>query len=353
MRKLRVKICHYVMGAIGVCLLSAALPGAAWCAARPLGKRQILGLLQGGVASQRIARVVKIRGIGFTPTAAFFRALTRDGAQPVLIEAIRNAPRRRRREVAARVPTPAAPPLSSEALQYAEQYAAAQQSFEEGKQLLQQRRWPEAESDMRKTVNLDPMNIEAHFDLGYALSQEGRLREATGEYRRVLQLDPDSGAVHYDLAAALEKENDLSGAITQYRSAARLNPNDERPVYALGLALYKIGDWSGAVAAFEASLHLAPSDPDAHCALGLAQLHQHRLRDAIPELHEAVRLDPRNALAHAGLAGALLRQGFRQAALKEFQVAMALNPTNSGYREDFERLWHQIYPRSASREATP
>ena len=339
--------CDGKPGSVVFCLLLATLgSGTLWCASRPLKQRQIEGLLQGGVASTRIARVVSARGIDFKPTPAVLRLLKSEGAQPALLDSLRDAGRREPRQVAHERLLPQPAPLSPEALHYAEQYAAAQQHFEHGKQYFEQQRWSDAELEMEKAVALDPMNIEAHFDLGFAQSREGKLREATAEYRRVLELDPDAGAVHYDLGVALEREHNLSAATQEYRQAVRLDANDERAAYALGVALYEQGQWAGAEDEFRMALRLVPGDAQAHCALGLAQLNQRRVDDAIPELYEAVRLSPQDALAHAGLAGALLRKGNREAALKEFQVALTLNPANSDYRDDFQRLWRQLYPRA-------
>jgi tetratricopeptide (TPR) repeat protein len=337
-----------------VCLLFVAVwSRTLWCAPKALDRRQIEGLVRGGVASQRIAGIVQVRGIDFTPTAAFLRVLKTEGARPVLLESVREAGRRLSREARQGPLAQPEPPLSAEARRYAQEYAEAQQAFDEGKHFFQQQRWREVEAQMQKATDLDPTNIEAHFDLGYALSQQGKLPEAIAEYRQVLQLDPDAGTVHYDLGVALEKTQKLDAAIREYRQAVRLNPSDERAAYALGEALYERGDWPSAAAEFRAALRLAPTDADAYCALGLAQLHRRRVNDAIPELYEAVRLNPQNALAHVGLAGALLRKGDRQAALKEFQVAIALNPANSGYRADFQKLWRQLYLAPARSESNP
>ncbi|HTV55732.1 MAG TPA: tetratricopeptide repeat protein [Terriglobia bacterium] len=340
---------------LSVCLLIAIVwSGLVWCAPKALDQRQIQGLVRGGVASQRIAHIVQVRGIDFRPTAAFLRTLKAEGARPVLLETVQAAGRRLWREAPQQPPAQLVPPaLSPDAVRYAQQYADAEQAFNQGKQFFQQQRWPEVETEMQKAAELDPANIEAHFDLGYALSQQGKLPQAIAEYRHVLQLDPDAGTVHYDLGVALEKDRELGPAIYEYRQAVRLNPNDERAAYALGEALYERGDWPGAAVEFQAALRLVPTDADAYCALGLAQLHQRRVNDAIPELYEAVRLNPQNALAHAGLAGALLRKGDRQAALKEFQVAIALNPANSGYRADFQKLWREHYLSPPRADANP
>jgi Flp pilus assembly protein TadD len=332
-----------LMRGLVLLLLGTVYAGAAWCVAKPLSRRQVEGLVRGAVASQRIAHLVSTRGVDFTPTSGFLRLLKTEGAQPVLLERLEQAGHRLPREARQRRAAPAAPLLSPQAVHYALEYAEAQRDFEQGTQAFRNQQWPDVEKEMKRATQLDPMNIEAHFDLGYALSQQQKLPQAINEYRRVLQLDPDSGAVHYDLGVALEKEHDLNAAIPEFRQAARLDPSDERAAYALGAALYDQNDWPGAAAELRNAVRLAPTDANAHCALGLAELHQHRVDDAIPELSEALRLNPQNALAHAALAGALLRKGDRRAALKEFQVAVALNPANSAYRNDLQNLWRQLH----------
>jgi Flp pilus assembly protein TadD len=325
----------------------------AWCASKPLQRRQIEGLVRGGVASQRIARIISVRGIDFTPTSAFLRLLKREGAQPVLLNSLEQADYRVTRKTRRRLAVQPVSLLSPEAVRYAEQYAQTRRDFDLGKQFFRQQQWVDAEMEMKRVAQFDPMNIEAHFDLGYALSHEGKLPEAISEYRRALQLDPDAGPVHYDLGVALERQHNLDAAVYEYRQASRLDPNDERAAYALGAALYEKNDWAGATAQLRDAIRLAPRDANAHCALGLAELHQHRIDRAIPELYQALHLNPRDALAHAALAGALLRKGYRQAALKEFQVAVALNPANSGYRNDFQNLWRQLYLPPARSAANP
>jgi len=59
---------------------------------RALSKPQIIALLQGGVLSERIAAIIKERGIKFTPTADDLDDLRAAGADAELIAAIQQAP---------------------------------------------------------------------------------------------------------------------------------------------------------------------------------------------------------------------------------------------------------------------
>jgi Flp pilus assembly protein TadD len=328
--------------------IALTAPVRGWPAVKPLDKRQVIGLVEGGVASPRIARLVSERGLSFDVTPDFLRFVENKGARNSLLDALRNAKQ------------PAPPPAAEapvaenpQAVAYAQNYQQAKSSLQEGKRDVFQKRWPEAEAEMRKVVQIDPRNVQARSALAYVLSQEGQWNAAIGEYRRALDLDPDQAPVHYNLGVALDKEHRPDKAIVEYRQAVKLDANNEKAVYALGVDLYGEGEWLAAAAEFTSALRLAPADSDAHCGLGLAELHQQNVDAAIPELQEALRLNPQNAEAHAGLGGALLRQGKHRAALEQFRVASALEPADASYRADFLELARQLHSDPPHPSANP
>ncbi|MGH9447395.1 MAG: tetratricopeptide repeat protein, partial [Terriglobia bacterium] len=304
---------------------------------KPLDKRQVVGLVEGGVASQRIAQIVGMRGLSFDVTPDFLRLLRSKGAKDGLLVALQNA------KQPALPPEPEPTAESPAAVGYADDYQNAELSLKKGKQDFLQRHWAQAEKEMRKVTQLEPSNVEARSALGYVLSREGRWNAAIAEYRRALALDPDQGPVHYNLGVALDKEHHLRQAIVEYRRAIKLDANDAKAYYAVGVDLYQEADWPGAAAEFRDALRLQPRDSNSHCGLGLAELHEQNVDAAIPELREALRMNPQNAQAHAGLGGALLRKGKQRAALQEFRVAAALQPADASYQADFQQLWRQLH----------
>ena len=56
---------------------------------RPLGQSQVLGLVKGGVASERLAKLVQQRGINFKPAEQYLEELREAGAEEVLLKTLR------------------------------------------------------------------------------------------------------------------------------------------------------------------------------------------------------------------------------------------------------------------------
>ena len=52
------------------------------------------------------------------------------------------------------------------------------------------RRWPEAEAEFRKLLDLSPDNDYAHYALGRTLEKQGRDTEANGHYKLASSMNP-------------------------------------------------------------------------------------------------------------------------------------------------------------------
>ncbi|MGH9405185.1 MAG: tetratricopeptide repeat protein [Terriglobia bacterium] len=317
-------------------IFTAALFASALLAARPapLSEDQIAGLLRGGVASERIADLVKARGVSFPVSSRVLQALREDGAQSVLL--------RQLEQPSARSTAPDAMPRrdpgpASQALQYRNK----------GEDLLRRGLLSASEAALRKSVDLSPIDAAAHFYLGQALSEEGRAEGAIAQYREAILLAPDSAPARFDLGNELVKKRDYQGAIAEYREALTLEPADARAHYALGRALYEAGSDSEAAAELHEALRLDPESEESHLALGLVLARHKDMNGAIRQYELALKTAPGDAAAHADLSFALLAKGDSKAAIDQMRAAALLAPDDLSYQASYRKLTSRGDPSEA------
>ena len=357
---------------------------------KPLGERQLQGLVNGGVDSHRLALLVANRGIDFKPSQQFLESLQKAGAEDVLIQAIRRAERRNQSEVtsaarSARTPAPekiegpplaaapadgagpvrsdgivkqaigSAPPTQAEAgeraaITTAEAAAPAGtqavlgQALARAAEFEQGQSWSEAEGAYRAALKLEPANASAHLGLARALDQEKKWDEAIAEYREAARLNPADLQAHLGLGLTLVEKQDWNGAVAAYRQALRRSSNDPELYKKLGEALYGKGDLSSSVDAFRTAASLKPADARVRNSLGLALCGLGDVDGALAAYREAVTLDPKYAEAYNNLGDALLKKGDRRGALEAYHQAFELAPDNSTLGASYQAILKQLNP---------
>lgn len=375
-------------------VLSAALCLTAWSAPpqasdKPLGQRQLEGLVNGGVDSLRLALLVANRGIDFEPTQQFLKVLQKAGAQEVLIQAIKDAKRRGPAAVVAKAPVPAPTgkavtaaiavthpggpgsvaadgtskePLpstnSAPMVQPAPQpdngavtsAAAAQpqpvlaQELARAADLEQHRSWSEAEETYRAALILEPDNASTHLGLARVLGGQSKWDDAIAEYREALRLRPDDPQAHRALGLALAEKQDWDSAIPEYREALRGRSADSELEQKLGEALYAKGDLTGSASALRAAATLEPDNAKVRNILGLCLYGLGDLDGAIAAYREAVSLEPKYAEAYNNLGDALLKKGDRRGALEAYHRAFELAPNSSTLGASYQAILKQLNP---------
>jgi tetratricopeptide (TPR) repeat protein len=157
------------------------------------------------------------------------------------------------------------------------------------------------ESLLRKAVDADKNDFEAHFNLALALSMQQKDGEAILELRRTLELKPGLYQADLNLGMLLLRGKQPADALPFLKEAADLRPNEARPNLYFAEALFATGD--------------------------AAQAEQH--------YRAAAGLDPKSAAAESGLARTLLRESKPGEAAEHFRAAAALDP---GYHDGLLEL---------------
>jgi tetratricopeptide (TPR) repeat protein len=91
-----------------------------------------------------------------------------------------------------------------------------------GYSLYLQRRWAEAEMNLKQAISLDSKHSRAHNNLALVLAQNGRLNDALAEFHKG---GSDRASAHANLAFVLTMERRWNEAREQYRLALAADPS--------------------------------------------------------------------------------------------------------------------------------
>jgi Flp pilus assembly protein TadD len=234
--------------------------------------------------------------------------------------------------------------------------------LKEGRGLLDQSRYREAEEVLRRAAALDASDPAIHYHLGLALLRQGKSEEAVSSLEKARALSPaPHPGVLYELGTAYLRtdrlepaEEALSSAVAlaprearfrlqlgwvhyqkiegeraeaEFRRAIELDPSGLGYFY-LGLAQSALGRLEPALGSYRKAIELAPGLLEAHLALGKTLVQTGRPEEAEPVLRRALKLDARAAEAHNQLGLLALGRGELKAAAREFEAALAADGTH-------------------------
>jgi tetratricopeptide (TPR) repeat protein len=170
-----------------------------------------------------------------------------------------------------------------------------------GELLEKQQKLPEAESELKQALALDPSS-DAVTGLANIYMRSGRLTEAEAALRKLIAAHPDQAEPHIQLGRVLAAEGKNDDAIPELQAAAKLAPADaalRRDLADLYLIAKK---YDQAESAYGGLLTVHPNDAELHQNLGKSLLEQKKFPDAQKEFLAAVTLKPDLGSAYGDLA---------------------------------------------------
>ena len=149
------------------------------------------------------------------------------------------------------------------------------------------------------------------------LVQMGQFEAGIGALRRAVELDLGDVEAHHLLGEALGVHGRWSDAAQEFRHAAGLVPEAARHQRQLGIALTRLDRHDEAAAALEKATSLDLGDVAAHEALAQIYEIQGRMEDALVEYRQASQLAPQEGECHRTVGEAFLRLGLVDEAVEE------------------------------------
>jgi len=127
--------------------------------------------------------------------------------------------------------------------------------------------YPEAVTELQKTVELSSDYALAFFNLGMAQAHAGQIDAAIATLTRALELDATNFDAAFNLGVAYLQKRDLEDAAGAFRKSITANPDFARGHRALGETLLYQGKIDEALAETRLAVELAPDEPEMHASL--------------------------------------------------------------------------------------
>jgi Flp pilus assembly protein TadD len=131
-------------------------------------------------------------------------------------------------------------------------------AVEEATELLQEERYREAMTELRRDLAEDPQNPYAFFFLGVTFFEIGELEPARDAYSACLKLAPAHLGARVALSHVLRSLGDTRGALREGMTALSQSPGDPDGLHAVGLAYHARGDVVSARKYLDAFLATGP-----------------------------------------------------------------------------------------------
>lgn len=136
--------------------------------------------------------------------------------------------------------------------------------YARGIALERMQRWQQAESDLKKALELKPNQPLVMNYLGYSWADQGvNLEKAVAMIQKAVDLRPTDGYIVDSLGWAYFRKGDYDNAVKQLERAAELRPDDPTINDHLGDALWHVGRQRESCFQWRHALRLDPEEPDA------------------------------------------------------------------------------------------
>lgn len=240
------------------------------------------------------------------------------------------------------------------------------------------KRFADAESFARKSVQIDPKNAVGWDRLGVALQARGVANSETEHsYRRAIELDPQFAVAYAHLARVLNKMNKYTEAAPLYDKAVEL-AKDPATLNLIADSLQGEQLWPQSEPVLKKALELDSSNPTSLLLMGRLLIVYRRYQEAEPYLKSATEVSnrafqPFNLLARAylgmdrfsdaeatyerasalagtgekkqlagvfgfeGVGDGYLKSNQKDKAVRAYQRALELDPNNSGAAQKLAR----------------
>lgn len=159
-------------------------------------------------------------------------------------------------------------------------------------------RYGDAEAIYSELLEANPRDWRLHFARGAARERLGRWPEAEADMRRALELSPEQPEVlNYLGYTWIDRGEHMQEGLAMIQRAVELRPASGAIIDSLGWAYFRMGDYAQALEHLEHAVQLEPADPTLNEHLGDVYWRLNRRIEARFQWRRALTLDPDNPQA--------------------------------------------------------
>jgi len=148
----------------------------------------------------------------------------------------------------------------------------SQMHFDEGLRLVAEGLYPQAVSELKLAIRINPNHAGARLELGLTYQKLDQLPKAIKAYLSALEIYPNFVAAYKNLGAAYDELGQFVDALKIYTKAIMLVPKDPELRNDIGLVYFNKGSYAEAIKAFRQALDIDSHSTRAHYCLGLVYL---------------------------------------------------------------------------------
>jgi len=191
---------------------------------------------------------------------------------------------------------------------------------------------PEAIELQQRAVNEHPTWGLMHRNLASVLTQNRNYKEAAVSFEKALELDPNDVESHYNLGLILSETQpdpaNLQKALDHFVRAIQLQPRFAEAHFSIGNVLYRAGKVDDAIVYFRNAVACDPRHARACNNLASLLGTKGEKEEPIKLYQQAINIDPNYIEAYRNLAEALLRNGNAPDATNVWRAALQKNPND-------------------------
>jgi len=194
---------------------------------------------------------------------------------------------------------------------------------------------PLAETYARKAVALEPDLAEAHASLGITCVYQRKFAEAEKELKKAIELNPNYAMAYHWYSQYLLILGRLTEALAENDRARQLDPYSLPINFLRGVMLLGLHDYDRAIEQLGRAAAINPQSPLPHQELGRIYWIEGRVPDALAEERKVAALAHDSALFHnqEEIAAAYAKSGLPGAQLKAAQLEEQAYEANRQGRE--------------------